>query len=102
VGDLRLPAVARGSLPVWHLYVVRTGDPARLAAHLADRDVATGRHYPTPPHLSGAYESLGFGRGAFPVAEALADEGLSLPLSPGITEAQLDTVVSAIREFFDG
>jgi dTDP-4-amino-4,6-dideoxygalactose transaminase len=102
VGDLRLPPVPGGSKPVWHLYVVRTRRPERLAAHLAERRVATSRHYPTPPHLSHAYASLGFARGAFPVAEALADEGLSLPIFPGMTETQLESVVAAIREFFDG
>src|SRR5207249_2469362 len=37
VGDLVLPNVPAGSDPVWHLYVVRTADPARLAAWLAER-----------------------------------------------------------------
>ncbi len=102
VGDLALPPTPSGSIPVWHLYVVRTGDPARLAEHLATVGIASGRHYPTPPHLTTAYAHLGFRRGAFPVAEALADEGLSLPLFPEMTEEQLDSVVGAILEFFDG
>ena len=102
VGDLRLPVVPTGSEPVWHLYVVRTADPAALADFLAEREIGTGRHYPEPPHLSEAYARLDYRPGAFPVAEALSREALSLPLFPGMTEAQLDAVVQAVRTFFSG
>lgn len=101
-GDLRVPPVAPGSEHVWHLYVVRTADPGALAQHLATRGIASGRHYPEPPHLSRAYADLGYRAGAFPVAEALAREALSLPLYPGITEAQLEAVIEGVRSFFDG
>jgi dTDP-4-amino-4,6-dideoxygalactose transaminase len=100
VGDLRLPPVPAGSKPVWHLYVVRTAEPDHLAAFLRERGIATGRHYPQPPHLSPAYAWLGFRRGDFPITEALAKETLSLPIFPGISEAQLDAVVTAIRGYF--
>jgi dTDP-4-amino-4,6-dideoxygalactose transaminase len=96
---LRLPSEPTGSNSVWHLYVVRTSNPQELAAFLADRGIATGRHYPEPPHLTPAYRSLGFGPGDFPVAEALAREGLSLPLYPGISEAQLAGVCEAVRNY---
>jgi dTDP-4-amino-4,6-dideoxygalactose transaminase len=100
VGDIRLPPVPDGSEPVWHLYPVRTADPAAMADFLAARGIATGRHYPEPIHLSAAYAWLGYRRGAFPVAEALADELLSLPIFPGISEAQLNSVVEAVSDFF--
>jgi dTDP-4-amino-4,6-dideoxygalactose transaminase len=102
IGDLRLPPVATGSQPVWHLYVVRTADPESLATSLRERGVGSGRHYPDPVHLTGAYAYLGYGAGAFPVAEALARECLSLPMFPGITEQQLDRVAEGVRAFFDG
>jgi len=102
VGDLELPPVPAGSAPVWHLFVVRTGDPAELAAFLAERRIATARHYPDPVHLVPAYARLGYERGDFPRAEAHARRVFSLPLFPGMTEAQVDAVVSAVRGFFDG
>src|SRR5439155_8979948 len=70
-GDLRLPPVAGGSHPVWHLFVIRTEEPEALARFLSDRGIATARHYPQPLHLSPAFAHLGYERGAFPVAEAL-------------------------------
>jgi dTDP-4-amino-4,6-dideoxygalactose transaminase len=102
VGDLRLPQVAPGSEPVWHLYVVRTNAPEALADFLSRRGVATARHYPEPPHLTGAYAHLGLGAGSFPVAEVLAREGLSLPIFPGISELQLEAVADGVRAFFGG
>ena len=102
VGDLRLPRTASGSAPVWHLYVVRTADPTALALCLRERGIGTGRHYPDPVHLTGAYAHLGYRRGDFPVAEALSRECLSLPIFPGIDEAQLAAVVDGVRSYFDG
>jgi dTDP-3-amino-3,4,6-trideoxy-alpha-D-glucose transaminase len=102
VGDLVLPPVPKDSAPVWHLYVVRTAEPDRLAGFLRERGIATGRHYPDPVHLTDAYASLGHAAGDFPMAEALAREGLSLPIFPGISDAQLEAVVEGIRAFFDG
>jgi dTDP-4-amino-4,6-dideoxygalactose transaminase len=100
IGDLRRPPVPAGSRPVRHLYPVRTKEAEALADFLAGRGIGTGRHYPEPPHLSGAYARLGYRRGSFPVAEALADELLSLPIFPGISETQLESVVAATRDFF--
>jgi dTDP-4-amino-4,6-dideoxygalactose transaminase len=100
VGDLTLPQVARDSEPVWHLYVIRTAEPPRLAEFLQERGVATGRHYPEPPHLSKAYAHLGHREGSFPVAEAIGRECLSLPVFPGLREEQLEAVVAGVHAFF--
>jgi dTDP-4-amino-4,6-dideoxygalactose transaminase len=102
VGDLDLPNVPGGSEPVWHLYVVQTEAPQRLAEFLAERGVGTGRHYPEPPHLSQAFGGLGYRAGQFPVSERLAERCLSLPLFPGMTPEQVDATVAAVGAFFDG
>jgi dTDP-4-amino-4,6-dideoxygalactose transaminase len=99
VDGVRLPEHREGSEPVWHLFVVRLAEPERLASFLAERGIATARHYPEPPHLAPAYRSLGYAPGDFPVAEALSREGLSLPLYPGITEAQLERVSDAVAAY---
>jgi dTDP-4-amino-4,6-dideoxygalactose transaminase len=100
IEGLRLPPVPDRSEPVWHLYVVRTPQPDLLAAFLAERGIQTARHYPHPPHLAPAYRALGFAPGDFPVAEALAREALSLPLYPGISDAQLEWVCEAVHDYF--
>jgi dTDP-3-amino-3,4,6-trideoxy-alpha-D-glucose transaminase len=100
LGDLRMPTVPDGSEPVWHLYVVRTARRDELAEFLRGRGIGTGVHYPEPPHLVPPYAHLGYGRGSFPVAETLAQEVLSLPMFPGITEEQVTAVVESIAAFF--
>ncbi len=100
IGDVHLPAVPAGSEPVWHLYVIRTARRDELAAFLLERGIQTGVHYPEPPHLVAPYAHLGYTRGSFPVAERLADEVLSLPIFPGMTEEQAATVVDGIASFF--
>ena len=102
VGDLRLPPVPAGSDPVWHLFVIRTRDPELLTEHLARNGVQSGRHYPQPVHLTEAYAHLELAEGSFPVAEALARECLSLPIFPGMRDDEMESVVAAVRSFFDG
>ena len=100
VGDLVLPYVPAGSEPVWHLYVVRSEARDGLLEALRERGIGAGLHYPQPIHLSPAYEGLGYGRGSFPITEQLSETVLSLPMFPGITEAQLAAVAQAVRSYF--
>jgi dTDP-4-amino-4,6-dideoxygalactose transaminase len=100
IPSLTPPPVAAGSHPVWHLYVVRVPDAAKLAGFLSERGIQTGRHYPVPAHLTPAYAWLGHRKGSFPVTERLARELLSLPMFPGIEATQLDLVVDGIEAFF--
>jgi dTDP-4-amino-4,6-dideoxygalactose transaminase len=101
VGDLRLPQVPAGSSPIWHLFVLRTANPNGLATFMEERGIQTGRHYPTPVHLTPAYGHLGYGEGAFPVAESLAQECLSIPIFPGLQEAEIAAVIEAITGYFE-
>jgi dTDP-4-amino-4,6-dideoxygalactose transaminase len=98
VGDITPPPVPAGSNPVWHLFVIRTSCPTELAEHLLARDIQTGRHYQVPPPLSEAYADYGFAN--FEMAERVARECLSLPLFPGMTEAQLELTVESVIDFF--
>jgi dTDP-3-amino-3,4,6-trideoxy-alpha-D-glucose transaminase len=91
------PAVAEWAGHAWHLYVVRTRTRDALRERLAAAGVETIVHYPIAVHRSGAYADLGFRAGAFPIAERLADEVLSLPIGPHQTVAQTDAVIAAVR-----
>ena len=55
-------------------------------------------HYPIPPHLQGAYAELGYGAGAFPIAEQIHQEVLSLPMGPHLAKRQLRSVIDAVKE----
>jgi dTDP-4-amino-4,6-dideoxygalactose transaminase len=58
----------------------------------------TGVHYPVPAHRQPALERLD--PPILPWTERLAQEVLSLPISAQHTEAEIDAVVAAVREFF--
>lgn len=94
--NLRTPRAATWARHVYHLYVVRTSERDALQARLAAQDIETLIHYPTACHLQPAFARLGYGPGAFPVAEQLAAEVLSLPLWPGMPLADVDRVAAAI------
>ena len=96
-----LPTVIDGVDPVWHLFVVRVRNQRRdkLQQHLTTRGIMTLIHYPIAPHLQGAYKNLGHGRGAFPLAEMLQDEVISLPIYPFMPAADVEAVIKAVKEF---
>jgi dTDP-4-amino-4,6-dideoxygalactose transaminase len=96
---IALPAVAPDCDPVWHLFVVRTRERDALQACLAGEGISTQIHYPIPPHMQAAYSDLGIDRDQFPIARAMADEVLSLPISPHMSESQVGHVCSAIQRW---
>jgi dTDP-4-amino-4,6-dideoxygalactose transaminase len=97
VAGLVRPALLPGNEHVFHLYVVRIPDRDRVLARLHEAGIGAGVHYPIPLHRQGALAECGHGPGDFPVAERAAREVLSLPLFPGIEEAQQVEVAEALR-----
>jgi dTDP-4-amino-4,6-dideoxygalactose transaminase len=100
VGDLTILADPAHRISVFHHYVVRTAHRDALRKHLNAAGVGAGIHYPIPVHLQPAYASLGLGRGDLPETEAFADQCLSLPIYPELTEEQLDRVVAEVEAYF--
>ena len=100
VANLTLPKVLQGSLPVWHLFVIRCRQRDALQSHLEKCGVGTLIHYPVPPHLSEAYSSESMFASEFPLAVEIAETCLSLPIYPQMSEEQVSYVCSAVRSFF--
>lgn len=92
-----LPVERVGRRHVYHIYAIRTRSRARLRQALATGGVETGLHYPIPVHLQPAYADLGYAKGDFPVAEAAAEQVLSLPLYPELEPWQIETVARTIE-----
>ena len=95
---LILPEEAPSARHVYHLYVIRTPERDALARFLEPRGIATGIHYPVPSHKQPALEHLN--PPVLPVTERVVGEILTLPISAGHTEAEVDLVVAAVKEFF--
>lgn len=90
------PRTAEGNEHVFHQYVVRVECRDRVASELSDAGIGVGIHYPKPIHLLPAFSFLGHEPGSFPVAERFAGQILSLPIYPGLSEAQQDYVVATL------
>lgn len=97
-----VPEDAPGEECVYATFVIRAPRRDDLQRHLAQREIDTRIHYPTPLHLQEAAGDLGYRKGDFPVTERLANEILSLPIYPGLTDAQQESVIMAIRSFYAG
>ena len=97
---LQLPFQADYAESVWHLYVVRHPERDALKAHLDANGVGCALHYPLPLHLQKCYASLGYKPGDFPVAEKAANQCLSLPIYPELTDGQIQRVVEVVKGFF--
>jgi dTDP-4-amino-4,6-dideoxygalactose transaminase len=85
---------------VYNMYTVLAPDRDALANHLTEQGIGNMIYYPTPLHLQPAFEYLGYKQGAFPVAEDLARRAISLPISPGLTKHNLETVANAVLSFY--
>jgi dTDP-4-amino-4,6-dideoxygalactose transaminase len=83
---------------VYHVYTLRSQDRESLRAALQEDGIQTGVHYPVPVHLQPAYADLGYGRGAFPQAEAAANQVLSIPLYPELSHRAVAEVAAAVNK----
>ena len=95
-GELALPK-RDVSGNAWHLFPILFRDRDSLQHHLSAAGIPSMVHYPIPPHLQPAYASLGYRSGAFPVAERVAREELSLPISPFLTPSEVDLIIREVR-----
>lgn len=94
---VRLPEAVDEREHVWHLYVVRSPGRERIRTSLEAEGIQTGLHYPVPVHLQEAFASLGYGVGAFPVAEQWSLQGLSLPMFAELERSEIDAVGACVR-----
>jgi dTDP-4-amino-4,6-dideoxygalactose transaminase len=95
---LNLPAEMPDDRHVYHLYTLRADDRDSLQSTLLTEGIQTAIHYAVPAHLQPAYSNLGYGRGSFPNAEAAADQVLSLPLYPELSEENLIRVARSVQK----
>jgi dTDP-4-amino-4,6-dideoxygalactose transaminase len=92
------PREAAYARHVYHIYAIRTQERNQVLRRLGERGIGCGVHYPIPVHLQDAYKCLGYEKGTFPIAEQIAEEFISLPMFPELTEMQIELVSEAVRE----
>ena len=96
---IKIPKKQPNVKHAYHQYVIRVKNRQALHEHLKQKGIPADVHYPIPLHLMPAYAHLGYKKGDFPEAEKAAEEVLSLPIGPHLTEENLMKIVSEINNF---
>lgn len=101
VGDLILPETPVNTTHTWNQFTVRTKKRDALLEALRGQGIGAMVYYPISLHLQKAFASLGYNPGDLPVAEAIQEEVLSLPIYPELSRGEIEDVAAAIRKFFN-
>lgn len=94
---IKLPVIDASNISVWHLFVVRVKRREEFQQYLSETGVQTVIHYPLAPHHQLAYKE--FRNLSFPLTEQIHKEVISLPISPVMTEAEVDKVIEVINKW---
>lgn len=99
---IELPTVAPGCDHVWNQFAIRVRHGRRdpLRAYLSQQGVGTEIYYPLPLHLQECFRSLNYRADSLPETERAAAEVLNLPIFPGLSCDEQQTVLRHIAAFF--
>lgn len=97
--NIELPEMRKNATCVWHQYVIQSNRRGELIEFLNKHKIGTIIHYPIPPHLSEAYEYLGYKEGVLPITERVANRVLSIPMYNGMTKQEQDYIIQTINQF---
>ena len=92
-----LPQVYDEISHVWHVFAIRTENRDEFQKYLESKGIQTLIHYPTPPHKQGAYKE--WENKSYPISEEIHRTILSLPISPVLTDEEVQKVVEVINEY---
>ena len=92
-----LPETYNESAHVWHVFAVRTPERDRFQKYLEENNIQTIIHYPTPPHKQGAYQE--WNNLSYPISEEIHRTIISLPISPVMTDDEVQRVTEVINEY---
>jgi len=82
---------------VFHLFVIRTENREKLQEYLTQNNIQTVIHYPIPPHKQKAFSQ--WNNLSFPITEKIHKEVLSLPISPVLTESEMDYIIEILNQY---
>jgi dTDP-4-amino-4,6-dideoxygalactose transaminase len=91
------PRVSDWQSHVFHIFTIRCAERDRLQQYLADNGIQTIIHYPIPPHKQECYSE--WNSLSFPITEQIHAEELSLPMSPVLTDEEVEQVIRVVNAF---
>ncbi|MDR9498518.1 MAG: DegT/DnrJ/EryC1/StrS family aminotransferase [Hydrogenovibrio sp.] len=96
-GAVKTPELKNDRTSVWAQYTIRVQNREALQAKLKEQGIPTAVHYPMPLHMQECFQYLGIKQGAFPVAEKVSQEVMSLPMNPFLTDEKVKFVADTLR-----
>lgn len=102
VSEVVLPSDDPDGRHIYNQFTILADHRDALKEHLAKEGIGNAIYYPVPLHLQNCFADLGYRKGQLPIAERLAEKALSLPIYGELTEAQIERVASAVRDFYRG
>jgi len=97
--DIITPRVAENNEHTYHQYTISYKERDNLMRHLETKGIASRVYYPVPLHLQPCYRSLGYSIGSFPASEKAAEEVLSLPIYPELTDENINYIIQTVTDF---
>jgi dTDP-4-amino-4,6-dideoxygalactose transaminase len=104
IEEIDCPYVAKERKHIFHQYTIRVKNNKRdeLMGFLTQKGIGSKIYYPLPLHLQECFNYLGYKQRDFPVSEKAAEEVLSLPIFPELTDEEIEYVCNSIKSFFAG
>lgn len=94
----KIKGVALNDLSVvWHVFPVRVKERDKFQKYLSSKSIETVIHYPIPPHKQQAYKE--WNNQTFLISEQIHNEIISLPISPILSEEEMNYVVEIVNEY---
>ena len=93
------PLVAQENEHIFYVYPIMVEDRDAFRKYMEVNGIATGVYFPVPMHMQACFRQLGYQKGDFPVAEYLAEHGVTIPMFPELTSEELDYVISAVNSY---
>ncbi len=95
--DIQLPHIPDNYEHVFHIFAIKVKNRDKILSYLKEKQIFAGIHYPVPLHLQPAFKFLGYKKGDFPITEELFENELSLPISPELTDNEIEYVVESLK-----
>lgn len=99
-GAIRLPVTHPGQYHVWNQYTVRAQKRDDLRKYMSERKIGSEIYYPLPMHLQKCFAFTGSKKGDLPLCEKMAEEVVSLPMFPELSNQDVERVVATISAFY--
>nr|XP_061806039.1 UDP-2-acetamido-2-deoxy-3-oxo-D-glucuronate aminotransferase-like [Nerophis lumbriciformis] len=94
--DVTVPQVSEGNTSVWAQFTILSSERDAFAIRLKEKEIPSVSYYSVPLHLQPVFADLGYAKGEFPISEKVAEQGISLPMNPYLSDEEIEIVCSAL------